>query len=127
MASTPRRTRLRLARVEPLSAVATMFLLSILLGVANVAAIVFIWLVAKVTGSLEALSGLFSELFGVGAAALDVTALLSLPRVIGIAVVFSIFQVVVVTVLAGVVTVLYNGIASLVGGVEVTLSDDLDG
>ncbi len=120
------KTRLRLARIDPLSAVATMFLLSLLLGVANIIAVIFIWLVARVTGSLEALSGLFSELFGVGAAALDVTALLSLPRVIGIALVFSIFQVVVVTVISGVVAVLYNGIASLVGGFEVTLADDVD-
>lgn len=120
------KTRLRLARIDPLSAVATMFLLSLLLGVANIIAVILIWLVARVTGSLEALSGLFSELFGVGAAALDVTALLSLPRVIGIALVFSIFQVVVVTVISGVVAVLYNGIASLVGGFEVTLADDVD-
>jgi E3 ubiquitin-protein ligase DOA10 len=116
-----------LARIDPLSAVATVFLLSILLGIANIFAVVLVWLVARATGSLEALSGLFTELFGVGAAALDVTALLSLPRVIGIAVVFAIFQVVVVTVLSGVVAVLYNGIASLVGGIEVTLSDDLSG
>lgn len=93
------------------------------MGVATVLAVLFIWIIAQVTGSLTALSGLFSELFGVGAAALDVTALLSLPRVLGIAVVFAIFQIVVVTVLSGVVAVIYNGIAKLIGGVEITLTE----
>lgn len=119
-------SKLRLARIDPFSAVATVFLLSILMGIATVLAVVFIWFIARVSGSLEALTGLFTELFGVGAAALDVTALLSLPRVIGIAVVFAVFQVVVVTVLAGVLALLYNAIAALVGGIEVTLSDDLN-
>jgi E3 ubiquitin-protein ligase DOA10 len=100
------------------------FLVSVLMGLATVLAVVFVWVIAQITGSLTALSSLFTELFGVGAAALDVTALLSLPRVIGIAVVFAVFQIVVVTVLSGVIAVIYNGIAKLVGGVEVTLTED---
>ena len=118
------RGRWRLSRVDPLSLVSVVFLVSVLMGVATVLAVVFVWVIAQITGSLTALSALFTELFGVGAAALDVTALLSLPRVIGIAVVFAIFQIVVVTVLSGVVAVLYNGIAKLVGGVEVTLLEE---
>lgn len=117
------RVRWRLSRIDPLSLVSLVFLISVLMGVATVLAVLFIWIIAQVTGSLTALSGLFSELFGVGAAALDVTALLSLPRVLGIAVVFAIFQIVVVTVLSGVVAVIYNGIAKLIGGVEITLTE----
>jgi len=118
------RVRWRISRIDPLSLVSLVFLISVLMGIATVLAVVLIWVIAQVTGSLTALSGLFSELFGVGAAALDVTALLSLPRVLGIAVVFAIFQIVVVTVLSGVVAVIYNGIAKLIGGVEVTLTED---
>ena len=118
------RGRWRLARIDPLSLVSVVFLVSVLMGLATVLAVVFVWVIAQITGSLTALSSLFTELFGVGAAALDVTALLSLPRVIGIAVVFAVFQIVVVTVLSGVIAVIYNGIAKLVGGVEVTLTED---
>jgi len=114
----------RLSRIDPLSLVSVVFLVSVLMGLATVLAVVFVWVIAQITGSLTALSALFTELFGVGAAALDVTALLSLPRVIGIAVVFAIFQIVVVTVLSGAVAVIYNGIAKLVGGVEVTLLEE---
>jgi len=118
------RGRWRLSRIDPLSLVSVVFLVSVLMGLATVLAVVFVWVIAQITGSLTALSALFTELFGVGAAALDVTALLSLPRVIGIAVVFAIFQIVVVTVLSGAIAVIYNGIAKLVGGVEVTLLEE---
>jgi len=118
------RGRWRLSRIDPLSLVSVVFLVSVLMGLATVLAVVFVWVIAQITGSLTALSALFTELFGVGAAALDVTALLSLPRVIGIAVVFAIFQIVVVTVLSGATAVIYNGIAKLVGGVEVTLLEE---
>ena len=118
------RARWRLSRIDPLSLVSVVFLVSVLMGLATVLAVVFVWVIAQITGSLTALSALFTELFGVGAAALDVTALLSLPRVIGIAVVFAIFQIVVVTVLSGAIAVIYNGIAKLVGGVEVTLLEE---
>jgi len=118
------RGRWRLSRIDPLSLVSVVFLVSVLMGLATVLAVVFVWVIAQITGSLTALSALFTELFGVGAAALDVTALLSLPRVIGIAVVFAIFQIVVVTVVSGAIAVIYNGIAKLVGGVEVTLLEE---
>jgi hypothetical protein len=51
--------------------------------------------------------------------------LLSLPRIIFIGSVFTVFQVVTWTLLSGIVSVVYNMFAEYVGGWEVTLTDDL--
>jgi hypothetical protein len=51
--------------------------------------------------------------------------LLSLPRVIFIGSIFTVFQVVTWTLLSGIVAIIYNMFAEYVGGWEVTLTDDL--
>jgi len=124
-ARTPRRVRLRLARVSPLSVVTTVFLISVVYGLGLLVAAGLIWWLADSAGVLLTANQLVSDVFGSGVATFNFTEIVSLSRVMGLASIVAVIQVVVWTVLAGVIAVLYNAFSVLAGGIEVTLDDDV--
>ena len=120
-----KRSRLRVSYINPMSVIKTTFILSLAFGLASIVALIMLWSVAKFSGTIDAATGLLTDIFGIGGAGFNIVSLLSLPRIIFIGSVFTVFQVVTWTLLAGIFSVIYNMFAEYVGGWEITLTDDL--
>ena len=120
-----KRSRLRVSYINPMSVIKTTFILSLAFGLASIVAIIMLWSVAKFSGTIDAATGLLTDIFGIGGAGFNIVSLLSLPRIIFIGSVFTVFQVVTWTLLSGIFAVIYNMFAEYVGGWEITLTDDL--
>ncbi|MGA0078428.1 MAG: DUF3566 domain-containing protein [Candidatus Nanopelagicales bacterium] len=117
-----KKVRLRISYIDPLSAVKTSFVLSIVFGIAMVFAIIFIWYLLNLSGSLDAATGLVSDVFGSG---FNIAGLLSFSRVLSLGILVTVIQVVVWTLITGLFAIIYNIFAEFIGGVEVSLSDDI--
>ena len=117
-----KKVRLRISYIDPLSAVKTSFVLSIVFGIAMVFAIIFIWYLLNLSWSLDAATGLVSDVFGTG---FNIAGLLSFSRVLSLGILVTVIQVVVWTLITGLFAIIYNIFAEFIGGVEVSLSDDI--
>lgn len=117
-----KKIRLRIAYINPLSAIKTAFVLSIVFGIAMIFAIIFIWYLLNLSGSLDAATGLVSDVFGTG---FNIAGLLSFSRVLTLGILVTTIYVVVWTLITGLFAIIYNVFAEFIGGVEVTLSDDI--
>ena len=120
-----KRSRLRVSYINPLSVVKTTFIISLAFGLSSIVALVMLWFVAELSGTINSATGLLTDIFGSGGAGFNIVSLLSLPRVIFIGSIFTVFQVVTWTILSGIIAIIYNMFAEYVGGWEVTLTDDL--
>ena len=118
----PRSVELTIAKVDAWSVLKTSFLLSIALAVASVVGTIVIWFVLdgmNVFGSIEDfLVEMGAERF------LTLMDYVRLPRVISYATIIGVGNIVIFTALATLVTLLYNLIATLVGGIKVSLMDE---
>lgn len=118
----PRRVDLTLARIEPWSVLKISFLVSVALGIAGVIAAVILWNVLdgmNVFGSIE------NFLVQLGADSfLELMDYLRLPRVVAYATIFGILNVILITAITTVCALLYNLLASLVGGIHISLMDE---
>jgi len=117
-----KKVRLRLSYIDPLSIIKTTFVLSIVFGIASVFALIFVWYLLNLSGSLDAATGLVSDVFGTG---FNIAGLLSFSRVVTLGILVTTIQVVVWTLISGLFAIIYNVFAEFIGGVEVTLSDDI--
>jgi len=117
-----KKVRLRISYIDPLSSIKSAFVLSIVFGIAMIFALIFIWLLLNLSGSLDAATGLVSDVFGTG---FNIAGLLSFSRVLTLGILVTIIQVVVWTLITGLFAIIYNVFAEFIGGVEVTLSDDI--
>lgn len=118
----PRQVQLSVARVDAWSVMKVSFLLSVALGIATVVAAIVVWLMLDgmhVFATIEDfLKTLGAEKF---------TALLDyvkLPKVMSYATITAVANVVLMTAISTLGALLYNVIASLVGGVRVSLMDE---
>lgn len=120
-ARVPRRTSLELQRLEPWSVLK----LSLVLSIAGF----LVWMVAVgVLYSVLAGMGVWDQLNGTASTLLSGnnfqgTELISGGRVFGVALVVGLVNIVLMTALATVGSLIYNAAAELIGGVEVTLSE----
>lgn len=118
----PRHVDLTIARVDPWSVLKISFLVSIVLGIASVVATIVMWNVLdamNVFGSVEDfLIELGAEKF------LSLMEYVRLPRVVSYATILGVANIVIMTALATLIALLYNLIATLVGGVRVSLMDE---
>jgi hypothetical protein len=119
----PRRVRLTVARVDPWSAMKLSFLLSVAFAIATVVASVVVWEVLDTMGVFDALNSQLRDIAG-PTSKFDLSDYIGLGRVVAIATVVSLVNVVVTMALATLGAVLYNLSGSLVGGLNVTLTDD---
>ena len=103
-----KRSRLRVSYINPLSVIKTTFIISLAFGLASIVALIMLWSVAKLSGTIDSATGLLTDIFGAGGAGFNIVSLLSLPRIIFIGSVFTVFQVVTWTLLSGIVSVIYN-------------------
>lgn len=121
----PRRARLRLTRVDPWSVMKTAFLLSIALGVVTIVSVFIVWSVLEAAGVWEAVNSTVRDIVGGDEAqSFDVEEYVGLSRVLGFTMVVAVVDVILMTAVATLGAFLYNMAAALLGGVEVTLSED---
>lgn len=118
----PRSVELTIAKIEPWSILKTSFLLSIALGIATVVGVIVVWFVLdgmNVFGTVEDfLIELGAERF------LSLLEFVRLPRVISYATIIGVGNIVILTAISTLIALLYNLIATLVGGIKVSLMDE---
>lgn len=118
----PRRVDLAIARVDAWTVMKVSFLLSVALGIAMVIGTAVLWFMVD---GMHVFSTIEEFLKTIGAQ--KFTSLLDylrLPKVLSYATIVSVSNVVLLTATATLGAMLYNVIASLVGGIKVSLMDE---
>lgn len=118
-----RKARLLVSKIEPFSVLKLAFLLSVAFGVITVVASVGIWAVLDLTGTFDAFNQLMRDAIG-AEDTFDLRDTVSLGQVASYATIIAVVNVVVISAVSMLGSVLYNIASSLVGGVGVTLTDD---
>ncbi|MFC6154842.1 DUF3566 domain-containing protein [Nocardioides yefusunii] len=124
----PRRARLRLSRIDPWSVAKVAFLLSVALGVVAFVAVLITWSVMGAAGVWDAINSIAASVASNsdGTSSFDIQDYVGTGRVLGLTLVVSVVNVFLLTAMATLGAFLYNMAAALLGGVEVTLSEDAD-
>lgn len=125
-ASAPRHVKLTVSRVDPWSVMKIAFLLSVALGIAGVVLVAVIWTLLSGMGVFASLNSIITDLTKNEASTttFDLMNYLGFGRLVSLSVVIGVIDIILVTALATVGAFLYNICASLVGGLQLTLSDD---
>jgi hypothetical protein len=124
-APTGRRVRLTVSRVDPWSAMKMSFLLSVAIGIAMVVMVFVLWSVLAGMGIFDRVNEIAQQVFGAdGSEPFDVMDYIGLPRVISLSIVIGVIDVILITAIATLGAFLYNVSAALVGGLQLTLTDD---
>jgi len=119
----PRRARLYVSRFDPWSVTKAAFILSLAIGIVLVVAVTAVWFILDRTGVIESLSGTVTDVVG-STSGLDLITSLGFGQVIGATLILVSVEIVLISVLAGLFTILYNLTVGITGGVEVVLSED---
>lgn len=122
-ATGPRRVRLALARIDPWSVMKLSFLLSFAVGIMMVVAAAVIWFTLDGQGVFAQLDQTITEITG-SPEFFPITEYAAFDRVMALATIIAIVDVVLLTALATLGAFLYNIVAALVGGIHMTLTDD---
>lgn len=121
-----RRARLRIVHVDPWSVMKTSFLLSIALGIVLVVAVAIIWGVLGAAGVWDSINSAVAQVADSpnDPTPFDITNYIGTSRVVGFALIASVIDVVLITAIATLGAFLYNLAATLLGGLEMTFSED---
>ncbi|MGB2838276.1 MAG: DUF3566 domain-containing protein [Actinomycetes bacterium] len=117
-----RRLKLTVTRIDPWTVLRLSFLLSIATAVITVVALVVLWSMLASAGVFESVDGTLDSVLGDGA--LTVTQYFSFGRVLSVSLLIGAIDVVLITALATIGAFLFNLAASLVGGLEVSVTDE---
>ena len=124
MSGSPRRARLYVSRFDPWSVTKAAFILSLAIGIVLVVAVAAVWFILDRTGVIESLSGTVTDVVG-STSGLDLITSLGFWQVIGATLIVASVEIVLISALAGLFTILYNLTVGLTGGVEVVLTEDV--
>ena len=119
-----RKARLRLTYVDPWSVMKTAFLLAVAVGIVTVVAVGVIWGVLGVAGVWDNINKVVTDVGGDSAGSFDIRDYLGPSRVMGFTMIVAVVDVVLITAIATLGAFLYNLSAALLGGIEVTLTED---
>jgi Transmembrane domain of unknown function (DUF3566) len=122
--SGPRKVRLTVARVDPWSALKLSFLLSVALGIGLVVASIVLWEVLNGMGVFSQINDMMAKVSGPGATSVDVYQYVGLNKVVALSTFVGVLNVLIIMALSTLGAILYNLAGGLVGGLQVTLSDD---
>lgn len=123
MSGGPRRARLYVSRFDPWSVTKAAFILSLAIAIVLVVAVTAVWFILDRTGVIESLSGTVTDVVG-STSGLDLVTSLGFGQVIGSTLILASIEIILVSALAGLFTILYNLTVGITGGVEVVLSED---
>lgn len=118
-----RRMNLSITHVSAWSAAKVSFLLGIAGGIIQIVAVLIVWLLLNAVGVFEQITTIVKST-GLDTGSFDLASIISLPTVLSATTIFSIVEVIIFTLLVMILTLLYNVVTALVGGVHVTLGDD---
>lgn len=120
-----RQARLRLVQVEPWSVMKASFVLSVAIGVVTVVAVGIVWGVLGAAGLWDSVNTIVHDaLQGNDEEPFEIEKYLGTSRVLGFTMIVAVADVILITAIATLGAFLYNLAATLVGGVEVTFSED---
>lgn len=119
-----KQVRLRLVYIDFWSAVKLSFLVSLAIAIVLIVVTFLIHTVLNTTGVFDNVNNLLQQIAGQDADAFNIKAMLSLPTVMGFAVVVAVLDVVVFTVLGAVVAALYNLSVRVTGGLLLGFSNN---
>jgi len=118
--SASRQARLHLTRLDPWSVAKASFMLGITLAGVIMVATIALWLILSASGVFEAITSIFNDAAGNKNGGVS---FLSLGRLVGLSMLVSAAEIVLLTVLSSIFATLYNISVGFTGGIEVTLSD----
>lgn len=119
-----RRAKLHLVHVDPWSVTRLAFVVSVALMIVSVVAVTIFWIVLDLSGVWDSLNGTITNVLSDGDGAFDLTDYLGLGRLVGLTLLLSAINVIVMTAIATIAAHLYNLAAQLLGGVGMTFADD---
>ncbi|SNS98026.1 Transmembrane protein of unknown function [Micrococcales bacterium KH10] len=122
-AAGPRRVRLTVSRLDPWSVLKFSFLISFAVGIMIVVAAAIFWLILDGMHVFTSIDDTIAEIAG-DAEKFNILQWVTFERTMSMATIVALIDVVVLTVLSTVFSLLYNLTATLVGGVTVTLTDE---
>jgi hypothetical protein len=115
--------RLAISRVDPWSVMKLAFLLAVAIAIMTVVATAVFWSVLNSFGVFTTVQSFVADAVG-PQSNVNLTQYVEFPRVISLATLISICNIVLLTAIATIMAFLYNITAALVGGVHMTLTDD---
>ena len=119
-----RRVRLTVSRVDPWSAMKISFLLSVALGIAGVVMVFVLWTILAGMGVFDQVNGIIGQVVQDGQQRFDIMDFIGLGKVLSLSIVIAVIDVILITAIATLGAFLYNVSSALVGGVQLTLTDD---
>jgi hypothetical protein len=121
----PRRVKLTVSRVDPWSVMKMSFLLSVAVGVAWVVMVAMLWMILSSMGVFSDINRTVEEvLTSNNGSKFDLMDYIGLGRVISLSIVIGVIDVILMTAISTLGAFLYNVCSSLVGGLQLTLTDD---
>lgn len=118
-----RKVRLAVARIDPWSVMKLSFLLSVAIGIMIVVAAAVVWYTLDGLAVFTSVNTTIAQITG-DATFFDLLEYVAFKRVISLATMIAVVDVVILTALSTIAAFLYNIVAALVGGITVTLTDD---
>jgi hypothetical protein len=119
-----RRASLRLTHVEPWSVTRLAFAISVAMMIVAVVAVSIFWIVMEATGVWDQINGSVTSVLSDDSSSFNITDYLGFGRMVGLTLVLSAINVILMTALATIGAHLYNLAAQLLGGVEVTFAEE---
>ncbi|MET1038222.1 MAG: DUF3566 domain-containing protein [Aeromicrobium sp.] len=119
-----RRASLRLTHVEPWSVTRLAFSISVAMMIVAVVAVTIFWFVLDLVGVWDQINDSFTTVLSDDSESFNVTDYFGFGRVVGLTLVLSAVNVLVMTALATIAAHLYNLAAQLMGGVELTFAEE---
>ena len=116
----PRQAHLHLTHLDPWSVAKAAFMLGVTIAGVIMVATIALWLMLSAAGVFDAITGLFRDVSGSGSGGIS---FLSLGRLLGLSMVVSAIEIVLLSALSTLFAVLYNLSVGFTGGIEVTLTD----
>lgn len=123
--SAPRRVKLSVSRVDPWSVMKLSFLLSVAMGIAAVVMIAVLWTILSSMGVFADMNRTVEAVLNTtNGAKFDLMDYIGLGRVVSLSIVIAVIDVILMTAISTLGAFLYNVSSSLVGGLQITLTDD---
>lgn len=123
-AAGPRRVRLAVSRIDPWSVMKLSFLLSVAVGIMIVVAAAAVWYTLDGLHVFSQIDDVLSTLSGSTTFGDSILKYAAFERVVALATIIAVVDVVLLTALSTIGAFLYNIVAALVGGIHLTLTDD---